>query len=70
MYKNEELLSNIEIKKVSLSTKITNSLNENTNSVKIFEQKFMLFLDNYTNNIKQIDKYNDINQVKKLIKKE
>jgi len=70
MYKNEELVSNIEIKKVSLSTKITNSLNENTNSVKLFEQKFMLFLDNYTNNIKQIDKYNDIIQVKKLIKKE
>ena len=64
MYKIEESLTNFEIKQVGLSNKVNNNLTDLNNSIKLFDQKFMLHLDNYTNIIKQLDKYKEILQVK------
>ena len=73
MYKNEENKenSNITIKNVGYSNIHNNfndnSLNESTHSIKLFEQNFILFLDNYTNNIKKLEKYKFILQVIKVV---
>ena len=68
---NENEKSNITIKNIGYDNKHNNfydsSLNESTNSIKLFEQNFILFLDNYTNNIKKLDKYKFILQVIKVV---